>query len=52
MTRWFGWLERAYRERDFYLLYLPVDPRQEGFRGDPRFADLVRRIDAGEVAAP
>jgi serine/threonine-protein kinase len=41
----FGWLERAFGERDFYLIYLPVDPRFEAIRHDPRFGSLVRRID-------
>jgi serine/threonine-protein kinase len=47
----FEWLERAYSERDFYLIYLPVDPRLEGVRRDPRFGSLVRRID-GTCAEP
>jgi hypothetical protein len=40
----FAWLERAHSERDFYLVYLPIDPRLSGVRGDSRFTDLLRRI--------
>jgi TolB-like protein/DNA-binding winged helix-turn-helix (wHTH) protein/Tfp pilus assembly protein PilF len=41
--RVFEWLERAYAARDVHLMYLPVDPKWDAFRGDPRFASLVRR---------
>jgi eukaryotic-like serine/threonine-protein kinase len=47
----FGWLERALNERDFYLIYLPVDPRFEAIRHDPRFGNLVRRIDGTPAEA-
>jgi TolB-like protein/Flp pilus assembly protein TadD len=40
----FGWLERAYRERDVHLLELGVEPKWDGLRHDPRFEDLIRRI--------
>jgi eukaryotic-like serine/threonine-protein kinase len=38
------WLEKAYQDRDFYLIYLKVDPRLDPLRGDVRFTDLLRRV--------
>jgi serine/threonine-protein kinase len=38
------WLEKAYQERDFYLIYLKVDPRLDPLRGDAHFKDLLRRV--------
>jgi tetratricopeptide (TPR) repeat protein len=40
----FEWLERAYAKRDKGLLVLKVDPPLDPIRSDPRFADLVRRM--------
>ena len=40
----FAWLEKAYGERSFNLAWLKVEPRWDGLRSDPRFADLVRRV--------
>jgi TolB-like protein/DNA-binding winged helix-turn-helix (wHTH) protein len=40
----FEWLEKSYQERDYNLPYLRVDPTFEGLRSDPRFADLLRRM--------
>jgi hypothetical protein len=42
--RAFAFLERAYGERDFYLIFLNADPAFDSLRSDPRFADLVRRV--------
>ena len=38
------WLERAYQERIPWLLYLNVEPTFDSVRSDPRFQDLLRRL--------
>ena len=40
----FDWLERAYRERSNYLLFIRADPVFQPLRGDPRFPELLRRM--------
>jgi hypothetical protein len=40
----FADLERAYQERSGALVYLRVDPDFASLAADPRFADLVRRM--------
>jgi tetratricopeptide (TPR) repeat protein len=40
----FAWLERAYEERSFMMLYLKVAPNLDPLRSDQRFADLLRRV--------
>ena len=40
----FEWLERSFQERDFWLVFLRVDPLFDGMRDDPRFERLARRI--------
>ncbi len=40
----FEWLEKAYEERSGGLLQLRVDPDFDNLRSDPRYEDLVRRI--------
>ena len=37
-------LEQGYRDRDFQLFYLSLDPHWEPLRGDPRYADMMDRI--------
>ncbi len=39
------YLERAYEERNFQIAVLQVEPQLDSLRNDPRFADLVRRVD-------
>ncbi|HEY3171117.1 MAG TPA: tetratricopeptide repeat protein, partial [Thermoanaerobaculia bacterium] len=40
----FTWLEKAFQERQPWLGQLQFDPQFESLRSDPRFANLVRRI--------
>jgi TolB-like protein/DNA-binding winged helix-turn-helix (wHTH) protein/Tfp pilus assembly protein PilF len=40
----FAWLERAYQEKSTILQFLKVHPFFDPIRGDPRFADLLRRV--------
>ena len=42
-ARAFEWLEKAYTKQDVNLVFLPVDPRWDAYRDDPRFVDLVAR---------
>ena len=39
----FQWLEQAYAARDVHLIYLPVDPKWDAYRTDPRFIALLER---------
>jgi DNA-binding winged helix-turn-helix (wHTH) protein/TolB-like protein/lipoprotein NlpI len=40
----FQFLEKAYKEHSFHLVYLNVWPQFKPIRSDPRFQDLVQRI--------
>lgn len=40
----FFWLEQAYKEHSNTLQFLKLDPLFDPIRGDPRFADLLRRV--------
>jgi len=40
----FEWLEKAYQDHSPWLIWLKVDPRFDRLHGDPRFADLLRRM--------
>jgi eukaryotic-like serine/threonine-protein kinase len=40
----FEWLEKAYRDGAYGILFLKSEPQWDGSRSDPRFADLVRRV--------
>jgi len=41
----FAALEKAYAVRDVSLVFLPVDPKMDPFRSDPRFQALLDRCD-------
>ena len=40
----FAWLEKAYQERSWWLVWIKMDPKVDSLRSDPRFTDLMRRI--------
>ncbi len=42
------WLETAYQERDPLMVYLNVEPTWDSLRDDPRFQDIVRRMNFPE----
>jgi DNA-binding winged helix-turn-helix (wHTH) protein/Tfp pilus assembly protein PilF len=39
-----AYLDRAYKFRSNWIIYLQYDPRFDGLRADPRFQELLRRI--------
>jgi TolB-like protein/DNA-binding winged helix-turn-helix (wHTH) protein len=41
----FDWLEKAFQQRDMGMIYLKVNDSFEALRSDPRFQDLLRRMD-------
>jgi serine/threonine protein kinase/tetratricopeptide (TPR) repeat protein len=40
----FSWLEKAYQDRSWWLVWIKMDPRMDSLRSDQRFTDLLRRI--------
>jgi serine/threonine protein kinase/Tfp pilus assembly protein PilF len=44
----FSWLEKAYDERHPSLVWLKMEPRADPLRPDPRFQDLLRRMNFPE----
>jgi DNA-binding winged helix-turn-helix (wHTH) protein/TolB-like protein/Tfp pilus assembly protein PilF len=40
----FAWLERAYDTRSLFMITLKVDPLFDQLRSDPRYDDLLRRL--------
>jgi eukaryotic-like serine/threonine-protein kinase len=38
------WLDRAFEDRSWAMIFLKVDPRLDGLRADQRFASLLRRM--------
>jgi adenylate cyclase len=39
-----AWLEKAYEARSSWMTWLKVEPRFDRLRSDPRFKDLMRRV--------
>ena len=37
------WLEKGYEARDVGMLFLPIDPKWNALRSNPRFQALLRR---------
>jgi hypothetical protein len=40
----FEWLEKAYEDRDTHMANVKVDPWLDPLRSDPRFQNLLRRM--------
>jgi TolB-like protein/DNA-binding winged helix-turn-helix (wHTH) protein/Tfp pilus assembly protein PilF len=40
----FEWLEKAYAEREYRMVFLKVHPLLDGLHADPRFRSLVQRV--------
>jgi hypothetical protein len=40
----FRWLEREFDSRSPSVLWVKVDPRMDPLRKDPRFRDLLKRV--------
>jgi TolB-like protein/Tfp pilus assembly protein PilF len=40
----FDWLQKAFEERSFWMIFSRWEPRLDPLRNDPRFQDLQRRI--------
>lgn len=38
------WLERAYDDRSYHMIYIKIDPRLDPLRAHPRFQQLLRRV--------
>ena len=46
----FHWLEKAFQERSVWLGYLGLEPQWDPLRTDPRFTDLLRRVNLEAVS--
>jgi serine/threonine-protein kinase len=40
----FEWLQKAYDDRSFRISYVAVQPEFDNIRSDPRYADLIRKL--------
>ena len=47
----FQWLDKAFAVHDVHLIYLPVDPKWDPYRDDPRFKAQVDQCNFMHVAA-
>ena len=43
----FEWAEKSLRQRDPFLLWLPVNPTFDGLRSDTRYPELLRKMNLG-----
>ena len=43
-ARTLDWLDKAYEDHSVELNWIKVDPRFDSLRGEPRFHDLLRRM--------
>jgi Tfp pilus assembly protein PilF len=41
------WAQRAFDERSEYMIYLKTEPWLDAFRADPRFRELLQRVERG-----
>jgi TolB-like protein/Flp pilus assembly protein TadD len=39
----FKWLERAYRDRDYFMRWIKIDPQLDNIRSDPRFKEYLKK---------
>ncbi len=46
----FAWLNKAYDEHDVWLIWLASEPMWDFLRSDPRFGNLLRRLDIPSTA--
>jgi TolB-like protein/Tfp pilus assembly protein PilF len=46
----FAQLERAHQQRSFFLALIKVDPELDSLRSDPRFVDVLRRMNFPVIA--
>ena len=44
------WLERAYEEHSFHMVYLKVWPQFDAIRSDPSFQKLVQRLGLSHIS--
>jgi tetratricopeptide (TPR) repeat protein len=44
----FSWLDRAFRQRDFYLTNVKVEPLLQPLKRDPRYSTLLRKLQLPE----
>lgn len=40
----FEWLEKAYEQRTYLMMYLKVAPNLDPIRSDPKFVEMLRRV--------
>jgi TolB-like protein/Flp pilus assembly protein TadD len=45
----FRWLEKAYQERNWGMVWLKISPSWDSLRSDPRFDDLLKRMNFPEA---